>query len=64
MIICDIIYLKQASTAKLTETVKEGRAQLQEYVRHEKLQALTNLRAWLLVFAGTEAKAVEEVFPA
>jgi len=54
----ELKYLKQQDADQL-ETVKaEGLAQLQDYLRHEKLRALTDLRAWLVVFVGPKAQVV------
>jgi hypothetical protein len=39
----------------------EGLTQLQEYLQYEKLRALTDLRAWLVVFVGPKAEVVMAV---
>jgi len=39
----------------------DGLAQLQTYLRHEKLQVLADLRAWLIVFVGPKAQVVMPV---
>ncbi len=54
----ELKYLKQSEAAKLAEVKRAGLAQLQAYLHHEDLQALTDLRAWLIVFVGTEAQVV------
>lgn len=59
----ELKYLKQGDSARL-ETVKaEGLAQMEAYLQHEKLQKLTDLRAWLLIFVGPKAEAVMAVTP-
>ena len=51
----ELKYLKQSDAHRL-ETIKaEGLAQMQDYLRHAKLQAMTDLRAWLIVFVGPKA---------
>jgi len=57
----ELKYLKQSDAHRLAAVKKEGLAQMQEYLRHEKLRTLTNLRAWLLVFVGPKAEVVVEV---
>ncbi len=57
----ELKYLKQQAADQL-ETVKAaGLTQLQNYLRHEKLQELTDLRAWLVVFVGPKAEVVMAV---
>jgi len=57
----ELKYLKQADASQLENIAANGRTQLQEYLQHEKLQRIENLRAWLLVFVGTEARIIEEI---
>ncbi|MCB0104568.1 MAG: AAA family ATPase [Caldilineaceae bacterium] len=57
----ELKYLKQSDAHRLAAVKKEGLAQMQEYLRHEKLRTLTDLRAWLLVFVGPKAEVVVEV---
>jgi len=57
----ELKYLKQADAHRL-ETVKdEGLAQMQAYLRHDKLRQLNDLRTWLIVFVGTKAEVVVPV---
>ena len=57
----ELKYLKQSDAHRL-ETIKaEGLAQMQDYLRHAKLQAMTDLRAWLIVFVGPKASVVMAV---
>src|SRR5204863_1734044 len=57
----ELKYLKQADAQRLEQVKQQGLTQLQNYLQHDKLHALKDLRAWLLVFVGTEAKVVTEV---
>jgi len=57
----ELKYIKQQDVDQL-ETVKAaGLTQIQTYLRHEKLQRLTDLRAWLVVFVGPKAQVVMPV---
>ena len=57
----ELKYIKQQDADQL-ETVKaEGLTQMQKYLRHEKLQALSDLRAWLIIFVGPTAQVVQPV---
>ncbi|MEM6262395.1 MAG: AAA family ATPase [Bacteroidota bacterium] len=58
----ELKYLKQKESAQLETALEEGRAQLRRYLTSEALQTQPDLRAWLVVFVGTEMKVVEEVF--
>ncbi len=57
----ELKYLKKSEADRLEAVQQEGIAQLSMYLQHEELQQTTNLKAWLLVFVGTEAKVVVEV---
>lgn len=59
----ELKYLKQADAHRLEEVKTAGLAQMQEYLQHEKLRSLTDLRAWLLVFVGAKAQVVMAVTP-
>ena len=54
----ELKYLKQSEAHKVAEVKTAGLAQLQQYLAHADLQALTDLRAWLIIFVGTEAQVV------
>ena len=54
----ELKYLKQSEAHKVAEIKTAGLAQLQQYLAHADLQALTDLRAWLIIFVGTEAQVV------
>jgi hypothetical protein len=57
----ELKYLKK-SEAEEWEAVRDaGVQQLRSYLQHEELRQMRNLRAWLLVFVGSEARAVVEV---
>ncbi|MEM6262802.1 MAG: AAA family ATPase [Bacteroidota bacterium] len=58
----ELKHLKQNQSAQLKTVAAEGRAQLRRYLKAKGLQAQPNLRAWLVVFVGTEMKLLEEVF--
>lgn len=54
----ELKYLKLSEAERL-ETVKtEGLTQLRDYLQHEKLRTLPDLRAWLVVFVGPKAQVV------
>ncbi|MEZ4659549.1 MAG: AAA family ATPase [Caldilineaceae bacterium] len=57
----ELKYLKQADAQRVAEVKAEGLAQMQAYLQHEKLQRLTDLRAWLIVFVGPKAEVVQAV---
>ena len=59
----ELKYLKQQDADQLEAVKADGIAQLQDYLRHEKLQALPDLRAWLIVFVGPKAQVVLPVEP-
>ncbi len=54
----ELKYLKLADADQL-ETVKaEALGQMQDYLQHDKLRTLTDLRAWVIVFVGPKAQVV------
>lgn len=57
----ELKYLKKSEASRLKAVHQEGRDQLTEYLQHEKLRAIPNLKAWLIVIVGTEAQVVEMV---
>ena len=57
----ELKYLKQADAQRLATVKAEGLSQMQDYLRHEKLRALPDLRAWLIVFVGAKAQVVQAV---
>ncbi len=54
----ELKYLKQQEAGQLEAVKNQGLAQLQDYLRHERLHALADLRAWLVVFVGPKAQVV------
>lgn len=57
----ELKYLKQADAQRLATVKAEGLSQMQDYLHHEKLRALPDLRAWLIVFVGAKAQVVQAV---
>lgn len=57
----ELKYLKQADAQRLEEVKTAGLTQMQDYLQHEKLRSLTDLRAWLIVFVGAKAQVVMAV---
>ncbi|MEZ4665010.1 MAG: PD-(D/E)XK nuclease domain-containing protein [Caldilineaceae bacterium] len=57
----ELKYLKQADAQRLEAVKSEGLAQMQDYLQHPKLQSLSDLRAWLVIFVGPKAPVVAEV---
>ena len=59
----ELKYLKQQDADQLEAVKSVGLNQLHDYLGHEKLQGLTDLRAWLIVFVGPKAQVVLSVEP-
>ena len=61
----ELKYLKKQEAQRLEAVVAEAQAQLQGYLQSELLRSLPDLRAWVVVFVGTEVgyAAEVEVFP-
>lgn len=59
--IIELKFLHKKDIAKLKETTQKGRTQLKSYLLQEEIKQMENLKAWLLIFVGTEAKVVEEI---
>ncbi|MDX2250206.1 MAG: AAA family ATPase [Bacteroidia bacterium] len=57
----ELKYLPKSETARLTSVKEEGVLQLKSYLQHDELKRMPNLKGWLLVFVGTEARFVEPV---
>ena len=57
----ELKYLKLADAHRLEAVKAEGLAQMRDYLQHDKLQRLADLRAWLIVFVGAKAEAVVPV---
>lgn len=54
-------YLKLADADQLESKKAEALAQMQDYLQHDKLRALTDLRAWIVVFVGPKAQLVQSI---
>jgi hypothetical protein len=50
-----------ADADQLEAKKDEALGQMQDYLHHDKLRALTNLRAWVVVFVGPKAQIVLSV---
>ncbi|GAB4410500.1 MAG: ATP-binding protein [Bacteroidia bacterium] len=57
----ELKYLKKKDAGRLDEVVAEARTQLQGYLQSELLRSLSDLRAWVVVFVGTEVGYAGEV---
>jgi len=58
----ELKYLKtDALAAEIAAKEAEAEAQLRQYIATAELQALKNLRSWLVVFSGTELKALRQL---
>lgn len=57
----ELKYLKLADADQLETTKDEALSQMQDYLQHDKLRALTDLRAWVIVFVGPKAQIVLSV---
>ena len=57
----ELKYLKLAEAEKLETTKNDALGQMQDYLQHDKLRALTDLRAWVIVFVGPKAQIVLSV---
>ncbi|RMG17756.1 MAG: AAA family ATPase, partial [Bacteroidetes bacterium] len=57
----ELKYLKKAEMARLEAVTAAGEAQLRQYLQQEELRQMPDLRAWLIVFVGTEAKVLKEI---
>ena len=57
----ELKYLKLTEADQLITTKEAALTQMQAYLRHDKLRALTNLRAWVVVFVGPQAQVVQAV---
>lgn len=57
----ELKYLKLADADQLETKKDEALGQMQDYLQHDKLRALTDLRAWVVVFVGSKAQIVLSV---
>lgn len=54
----ELKYLKLADADQLETAKTEALTQMQDYLQHDKLRALSDLRAWVIVFVGPKAQVV------
>ncbi len=59
----ELKYLKKGDAEQLERVKAEGFAQMQEYLSHEKLHALSDLRAWLIIVVGAKVEVAIPVPP-
>ena len=57
----ELKYLKKKDAHRLEKVVGEAQTQLNGYLQSELLRSLTDLRAWVIVFVGTEVGYAGEV---
>jgi len=54
----ELKYLKLQDADQLETVKNKGLTQMKEYLQHEKLRTLSDLRAWVVVFVGPQAQVV------
>ena len=54
----ELKYLKLADAEQLQSVKAAALVQMQEYLQHDKLRSLSDLRAWVVVFVGPKAEVV------
>lgn len=54
----ELKYLKLQDAGQVNRVKQEALTQMQDYLQHEKLRALTDLCAWVIVFVGPKAQVV------
>ena len=54
----ELKYLKLQEADQLEAVKNTGLTQMNEYLQHEKLRTLSDLRAWVIVFVGPQAQVV------
>ncbi len=59
--IFELKYLKKKDKNRLEQVSAKAESQLKEYLEFEEIRGLKNLRAYILVFVGQEAKVVKEI---
>lgn len=57
----ELKYLKLQDASRLENTKSAAITQMQDYLQHEKLRAVSDLRAWVVCFVGAKAQVVVEV---
>ncbi len=56
----ELKYLKKSEEHQLEKTIQAATTQLETYLASESLRQLQNLKAYVIVFVGSEVKAIEE----
>ncbi len=59
--IFELKYLKKKEANQLSRKKEEAKKQLQNYLKNEEIQNLKNLKAYIIIFVGDEAKISEEI---
>lgn len=57
----ELKYLKLQDAGQVSTVKEAALTQMKEYLQHEKLRALPDLRAWVVVFVGPKAQVVQAV---
>lgn len=57
----ELKYLKKSDAARLEETARAAKSQLEDYLQTPDLRQIPDLRAYAIVFVGDEAKSVVPV---
>ncbi|MDX1907880.1 MAG: AAA family ATPase [Bacteroidia bacterium] len=57
----ELKYLSREKETQLADITHEARAQMMRYLHSDDTRALTNLKAWIFVFCGTECRVMEEI---
>jgi hypothetical protein len=57
----EIKYLNKAGEKSLNTTTHKAIAQVNEYLAFDEISSLKNLKAYVLIFVGSEIKVVEEI---
>jgi hypothetical protein len=57
----ELKYLKLENAGQTNKVKEDALTQMKEYLQHEKLRALTDLCAWVVVFVGPKAQVVQAV---
>ncbi|KPA11021.1 AAA-ATPase-like protein, partial [Candidatus Magnetomorum sp. HK-1] len=57
----EIKYLNKAGEKALNTTTKKAIAQVNEYLEFEEINSFKNLKAYVLIFVGSEIKVVKEI---
>ena len=57
----ELKYLKLAEADQVESKKNEALTQMQDYLQHDKLRALPDLRAWIVVFVSPKAQIVLSV---